>query len=52
MKTFVFDGKEYNFDEDITPKEEGDFVAVATSSENEICQLYFIDGKLMSVDVL
>lgn len=52
MKTFVFDGKEYNFAEDITPTESGDCVAVATSSENEICQLHFVDGRLVSVDVL
>ena len=52
MKTFNFEGKEYNFAENIEVPTEGLFEATLVDENNIRCELLFRNGKLFRVTEL
>lgn len=51
-KTFEFEGKVYNFAEDIEPKKEGLFEATLVDENNHRCEMLFRNGKLFRLTEL
>lgn len=49
MKSFTYNGKTYNFAQDVIAEAEGKCVAILTSEDNVVCELTFADGVLESI---
>lgn len=49
MKSFTYNGKTYNFAQDVIAEAEGKCVAILTSEDNVVCELTFVDGELVSI---
>lgn len=49
MSSFTYNGKTYNFVQDIVAEAEGKCVAILTSEDNVVCELTFVDGELVSI---
>ena len=49
MKSFTYNGKTYNFAQDVVAEAEGKCVAILTSEDNVVCELMFVDGVLESI---
>lgn len=49
MSSFTYNGKTYNFAQDIVAEAEGKCVAILTSEDNVVCELTFVDGELVSI---
>lgn len=49
MSSFTYNGKTYNFAQDIVAEAEGKCVAILTSEDNVVCELKFVDGELVSI---
>lgn len=49
MKEFTFNGKYYQFAEDIVPPNEGLFEATLVDGNNVRCELLFRDGELIRI---
>lgn len=49
MNSFNYNGKTYNFAQDIVAEAEGKCVAILTSEDNIVCELTFVDGVLESI---
>ena len=45
-KTFEFNGKTYNFAEDIQPNQEGLYMATLVDQNNVRCEMWFVNGEL------
>lgn len=52
MKTFNYEGKEYNFAEDIEVPTEGLFEATLTDENNHRCEMLFRNGVLFRLTEL
>ena len=52
MKVLDYNGKTYQFTEDMQPKEEGTTEYILTDSHNVRCEVIFEDGVLVSVNEL
>lgn len=49
MSSFNFNGKTYNFAQDVVAESVGKCVAILTSEDNVVCELTFVDGVLESI---
>lgn len=49
MKIVQFNGKTYQFDQDLAYDTTGKVVQVLTSGDNQACQMTFVDGKLVDL---
>lgn len=49
MSSFNFNGKTYNFAQDVVAEAEGKCVAILTREDNVVCELTFVDGVLESI---
>lgn len=49
MKSFTYNGKTYNFAQDVIAEAEGKCAAILTSEDNVVCELTFVDGVLESI---
>ena len=49
MNSFNYNGKTYNFAQDIVAEAEGKCVSILTSEDNVVCELTFVDGVLESI---
>lgn len=49
MKSFTYNGKTYNFAQDVIAEAEGKCVAILTGEDNVVCELTFVDGVLESI---
>lgn len=49
MSSFTYNGKAYNFTQDVEVHSSGKCVATLTDENNKICELTFVDGKLVSI---
>lgn len=49
MNSFNYNGKTYNFTQDVIAEAEGKCVAILTSEDNVVCELTFVDGVLESI---
>lgn len=46
MKTFTFEGKVYEFAEEINPNKDGLYTATLTDKNNIRCEMWFVNGEL------
>lgn len=49
MSSFTYNGKVYNFAQDVEVHSNGKCVATLTDENNKTCELTFVDGKLVSI---
>lgn len=49
MSSFTYNGKIYNFAQDVGVHSNGKCVATLTDENNKTCELTFIDGVLVSI---
>lgn len=52
MKVFTYKKKTYQFSEDVTPPENGEYRAVLVDGNNVRCELSFNDGKIVKIEEL
>lgn len=52
MKVFSYKGKTYQFSEDVTPPDSGEYRAVLVDGNNVRCESTFADGKVVKIEEL